>query len=148
MTDFEGLRVTLVPVAGVPKLWPVVRDMLELAVSRSGGRWTMHDVLEAILLGNQQLWVAYDANGTVQAACTTLITVYPNARFVGIQFLGGKAMSLWAEEGWNMMKKFAKDHACVGIEIIGRLGFEKTVKKLGFVKKCAMYEYSLERLHQ
>ncbi len=146
--EFEGCRIALVPSSDCSTLWPVVRPLLKSAVGQSNGRWTLQNVLETLVTGKQQLWVIYEADGNITSAYTTIVSEYPNGKFLGIQFMGGKNFLEWGEEGWEMLKKFALEHDCMGVEAIGRAGLRKHAKRAGFVQRYFVYEHLIERTLQ
>ena len=56
--------ITMVPPNYLNSLWPDVREQLARAIKRSHGRWNMEFLYASILNGNQQLWLAFDAETT------------------------------------------------------------------------------------
>ena len=90
--------------------------------------------------GRQNLWVSYDGNKVIKAAATTLITPYPNKKLLGIQFLGGAESKAWMDVAMPVLRGFAKDNGCSGIEAIGRYGLWGILKHYGFSRSSVTYE--------
>ena len=142
--EFSGCRITLVPQEHIEFIWPKVREMLAPAIERAHGRWTEQDVLDQLLSGKQFLWLAYRNDGAISSAVTTLISQYPSARLLGIQFAGGTDMQLWSASGMAVMKKFAADMGCSGIETGGRSGWGRYLERFGFKQYIVICEHWFE----
>ena len=69
--------ITMVPPNYLNSLWPDVREQLARAIKRSHGRWNMEFLYASILNGNQQLWLAFDAENNIDGVGTTEILQYP-----------------------------------------------------------------------
>lgn len=129
----------LVPTAFCPTEWPNVHDLLEPAVERSNGRWTMGDLLLALCMGDQQLWITKE-DGKIVAALTTQIVDYPSSRMLAVQFLGGKQFDEWSHSLLTLLEEFAKDSQCNGIEAVGRFGFWPFFRSRGYMKAYCTYQ--------
>ena len=59
-----------------------------------------------------------------------------------IQYCAGEAnhMQYVEDKMYNVLDKFAKDTECAGIELIGRPGWGKHVKKRGYEIQSVMYQ--------
>ena len=79
--------IALVPANYLQTLWPDVKDQLSRAIVRSKGRWTMEMLFVSILNGQQHLWVAFDADRSIDGVGTTELVEYPGKRMLAIQFL-------------------------------------------------------------
>ena len=121
-------------------VWKKVREWLAPAVERSHGRWTMEHLFAALCLGQQNLWIAYDAEGHIDGALTTQLVQYPNNSMVACQFLGGTNFDLWSSDMLDMIKHYAKDMGAQGVEAIARFGFWPFFKSEGFTRSYAVFE--------
>ncbi len=137
-------KVTHVPCEHVPMEWGRVYDLLAPAVKRSGGRWTMGDLLSALCTNNQSLWIAYDDERIV-GAMTTQIVTYPNKKMLAFPFIGGTEFSEWWDDMWNLMEQVASDCDCDGIEAVARFGFWPFLKTKGIKKSYITYEKFIQR---
>jgi len=140
------VKVTAVPPVGCPQMWPLVRSMLEPAVRRSGGRWTMEALYMALCMGHQNLWVAYvdDETRRPLAAMTTMIAEYPNSTMLAVQFLGGEEIQEWFGLMVDTLDRYARDCGCAGVEAVARHGFWPWMKKGGYQKVNTVYERLFE----
>lgn len=143
--QFEGLRVALIPWDQWMPLWGRVKEMLQPVAERTGGRWTVDDVAVRLANGHSQLWVAYDHEGIIHAAATTMINNYPSAKMLCVHMVGGTRMSEWMQDGFDLMKRFAADNQCDGVEFYGRSGWAKHMKALGFEKPNVIGTFVFER---
>lgn len=139
----ESYQHMMVPTSFCPTEWPNVHDILEPVVERSGGRWTMADLLLALCMGDQQLWITKDANGEIVAALTSQIVDYPSKRMLAVQFLGGKQFDDWSHDLLSMLEAFAKDAGCHGVEAVGRFGFWPFFKSRDYKKSYCTYQREL-----
>ena len=103
---------------------------IDRACARSNGFLDTDQVIAGIRSGDMQLWLATDGGG----AMVTQITVYPS----GDKYATIISMSC---DDFNQkvhllepVKKWAKHNKCKGIELYGRPGWEKRLKKQGFTK--------------
>lgn len=137
-------RFTLIPVDQCVVVWKDVRDLLEPAVERSHGRWTMEYLLAALCTGQQNLWVAYDEEGYIRGVLTTQIVFYPGSKYLAVQFLGGTDFSEWKDGILSLVERYAGDCGCNGVETVARFGFWPFIKERGYKRSYVTYELDLE----
>jgi len=58
--EYPDYIISLIPINLLYTVWDDAKPHLEKAVKRSGGRWTIDYVHEALLREEQQLWVTLD----------------------------------------------------------------------------------------
>lgn len=133
-------KCSLVPTEEVSRAWMTVRDMLEPAVVRSNGRWSMEHLYYALATGSQWLWVAYDDDWKVAGALTTQIIEYPGSKMMAFQFLGGDDFDGWFEPMLETLESCAKDMGCDGTEGTARFGFKPWLKGAGYNMTYAVYD--------
>lgn len=124
--------VTLVPPEAIREWWPTVGPMLEPAVALSKGRADMISVLQWLLERKYLLWVAYAADYAVKAAFVSREARYPCRSMLAIDFAGGSEHLGWAEEGTRIFRSFARDVGLDGVELVGRPGWQKSLKSHGW----------------
>ena len=137
------IGVFLVPVEFVPREWAAIHDLLEPAVERSAGRWTMKSLLQSLCVGHLHLWIIRDGSEVV-AAATTQFVEYPHRKMLSVQFLGGKGIEDWIDELLIMFERFSRDTQCDGVEAVARFGFWPTMKRNGYSRKYCVYDLILE----
>lgn len=123
-------------------VWYLIHDYMEGAAKYTHGRYTVDDIKNELLKGNQQLWIAYDDK--VYGAVITEITQYPQMRALVMHFTGGIELPKWKNEMLSVLRSFAKDAGCQTIESFGRTGWKKVFSKDGFKSKFMFYELSIE----
>jgi hypothetical protein len=133
------MKISLVPLEYASTAWNQARHWLEPAVEIANGRWTMEHLCAAVMMGNTQLWIAFD-DEKVWGAVTTEVTRYPARTMLSMHFLGGESFEDWYGDMLDNLTRYAKDAGCDGIEGIARFGFWKWLKDDGFNKTSAFYE--------
>jgi hypothetical protein len=141
-----NLDISLVPVGVIHKVLPQVIKYLEISEDWTRGRANVDDILSFILTGQMQLWVALDDSG-VYGQLITEIKQYPRCKMLVVQYCSGEPnhMQYVEDKTYAVLEKFAKEHNCAGIELIGRPGWTKHVAKRGFNVKSVMYQKFFER---
>ena len=122
------LTTSLVPTEQVPTVWREVASMLQKALDTTPGFYDIPSLFEAVLSERQRLWIIFEDNGEdeqapIIAAFTTMIVVYPLANTLAVPFMGGDRMEEWFWEAYEIVKRFAFDHSCSGVEAYGRKGW-------------------------
>jgi hypothetical protein len=110
-----------VPIKDVMYLMPDIGPMLEPAIDRSDGRWTLYDVLALILQGQMHLWIAHD-NEKVIAAMVTRFVDYPRLRSLGLMFIGGSMRKMWLGHEDEVIE-WARANNCTQMEGYARKGW-------------------------
>jgi hypothetical protein len=131
---------TMVPAHAISFMWKEIFPLLEPAIERSHGRWTLTHVFDALYSGQQQLWIGYVNAGEIKFALTTEVANYPNARKLAIHFLGGDDYDEWGSDMTAMLERFAKDAGCSGVEAVARFGFWPMFKDRGYKRPYVTYE--------
>lgn len=137
------MSIGLVPLEYVPMEWPRVFGLLEPAVDRSGGRWSMGSLLGALCRGERQLWTVIVGDELV-AAATTQVVSYPHKCLLSCQFMGGEGFNEWGKDLIATLERYAKDYGCDGFEAIARLGFWPVLKELGYTRDACVYDIMFE----
>ena len=90
-----------------------------------------------------QLWVVFSSEEQViYGYVITEIKPYPNCKMLVVQYCAGEDnhMQFVEDKMYALLDKFAVDMQCAGIELIGRPGWGKHVKKRGFEVQSVMYQ--------
>jgi len=98
--------------------------MLQRALDRGQGQFTLGDIKDRVMEGELQLW-----HGEGYAAVTEVLN-YPQRRVVLVHLAGGDLAPLVEAEG--DLVKFARAVEATGIEIIGRKGWVKALRDRGY----------------
>ena len=134
------MQISLIPVEHINKVWPDIKGFVEQAASYSGGRTEEPDILQDVLSGRSQLWIAFEDK--VHGFVTSQFMNYPRMRVLGLQFTGGTNLSLWDSDMWHVLESWARDSQCKKIEGVGRIGWLRHMKKFGC--EPAFYTYDKE----
>ena len=135
-----GYTIALVPPERVREAWKTAKPHLQAAIDLSHGRWTADYVLAALVLNEQQLWVAFDPEGNIDVAVTSQIAKYPEKSMLAIHFLGGTNFDGWYQNLLDTLTRYARDSGCDAIECVARGGFWKWFQHDGFEKTSVFYE--------
>jgi hypothetical protein len=133
------MKVSLIPIDLVHRVWSQVGPILNLAIAESNGRYVDQDVLKLCAEGRQQLWVMFE-DDVIHAAATTAIIDYPQRRALCGVFLAGDRMKEWNEPFVDMLERFAKDMGCDLVEMSGRKGWARFMKKFNWAQSAVVLE--------
>lgn len=118
-------------------IWPRITPHLTKLCDRHGrDRWTEADLLAECQSGHKQLWIACDPSD-VYCACLTEIVNCPQGRWGRVVALGGHDMRRWIE-GLRTIEAWMKGRGCIGVEIIGRKGWERALARDGYMAESVM----------
>jgi len=138
------IEVSLVPTEYVDTCWGKIEKFIEKAAKYTYGRYTTSNIYDMVMDGDYQLWVAYD-DGVFKGAVVTNIISYPQRKLLGMQFCGGEELSTWKEPMLDILKRFARDSGCEGIESTGRPGWAKVFQNDGYKATWVTYELPIEQ---
>lgn len=108
--DYDLLRLT----------WPRVEPMLSEAAMRDGQ--DINDVLERLIDGDAQLWVAVDGDN-VRVACVTYIV----SRCCHLWICAGSQRQDWISF-LDYIKEWARHHECDRMSLRGRKGWARVFR--------------------
>jgi hypothetical protein len=127
-------------VAGV---WILVEDLIQKACDRSGGFADAEDFKGWLEKGIMQLWVAFD-NKEKKIKCVTVTEVkqYPKYKVCDCRITTGTDYKSWVDFMDNVVN-WARANGCKKMEIFTRPGWERILKRKGFVKTHVQLEKML-----
>lgn len=112
--------------------WKIVGRMLEPAIARSNGQFTLESVYDAIKNRDMQLWVTVDdKRRQILTAMVTAIRVLPTDKVAHLMFVGGTEM----KHSYQFLPgvcEWAKANGCTAVQSHVRKGFRKMLKPHGF----------------
>lgn len=91
-------------------------------------RYTIDDVLEALLAEKMALWIAFDKDNPadpIDAAMVSVILEFPQLREYHLPWCGGRKLWTWAREFDRMTTDAARRHGCAIKTCGGRAGWER-----------------------
>jgi hypothetical protein len=136
-------RITLIPTDYVHTVWEQVRPYLEEAVEYTFGRYGIDDVQHMVLSGSHNLWAAFDDTG-IKGTVVTCFSRYPKALYVTMVFCGGEDGPEWKNAMLKMLRHWAYDNNCDGIEATGRFGWQKIFKADGLLPLWQTFELPID----
>lgn len=131
------MTVTSIPPELVDRYWPDVRQFVIAALDHSENEITEDQLREKVVGKKAQLWAisnpdTLNGNENFVGAAVTEVMTYPNKRALRIVTLSGQKMSAWMEELDKIMQRFARFTKSSHIEAVGRHGFVRRLKPLGY----------------
>lgn len=136
------VQLSLVPTEHVLNVWPQVAGYLKEATDRTSGRYEVDDLLDLILQHGYMLWIAFDADG-IKGTLVTFVQDYPRKKYLYLMFCGGVEGEKWMRPGIDLLKRFAADIGCDGLEATGRYGWSKVFKEDGIKTQWQVFELPL-----
>ncbi len=135
--------VTLVPPEHIPDVWAEVEPLLAPAVNRTSGRFITSDVYQSVMEDGYLLWIAV-TDDKIVGAVVTFFTHYPRKKYLCVQFCGGHSFRVWKKQIFAVIRKFAADNVCDGLEALGRIGWENELKGEGYRHVAQFFEISTD----
>lgn len=132
--------VALVPPDHVEEAWPIALPFMERAAEYTYGRYTADDILDSVTQYDHQLWLTFREGGDAKGAAVTTIKQYPRKRFLDLTFIGGDDGMAWKNEMLDVLRRWARDNHCDGIESSGRLGWARIFKSDGYAPLWQTFE--------
>lgn len=133
------MKASLVLPEHIDTCWERVLPIIAPAVATSHGRYSPHDLYVELCNGQQQLWVCFDDDG-IHGAATTRLVNYPQRRVLSGHFCGGTRMHEWKAPLLGLLERFARDHDCDGMEMLGRRGWERVLDSFGWKPSHVTFE--------
>lgn len=139
------MKVSLVPVEHLGRVWIEVAPLIQRAVSRVSDRYELEDVFELIASGIHTLWIVFDEN-TKDVHCAFVTTVHdlPKCRVLFFEYGGGDGVDDWIDVALPVLEKYAMDIGCSKIEGHGRRGWKPRLVDRGWKETFTAFEKNLE----
>jgi hypothetical protein len=137
------IEVSMVPKQYVDTCWDEIKPYLEKAASYTYGRYTVDDIYTSIVDYDYELWVAFE-NGRIKGAVVTNFVVYPQRKLLCMSFCGGVDLKDWKDSMLSLLRRYARDMGCDGIEATARRGWARVFQNDGFKSNWVTFELPLE----
>lgn len=135
--------ITLIPKEYLEEFWPKAMPFIQMALDEAPGYYRLADVLHNILQDMEALWAVIGDDGDLVCCFTTMINQYPLCKKLLIHHVGGSNIEEWEDECYDILKRYAKDVGCDGINALGRNGWRRKAKERNW-KAVTMYSFELE----
>ena len=132
----------MVPGPMVDGVWDQVSANIAEALRYDSGRFDLEDVREAIRAERAQLWLAFRNAGWI-ATVVTEVQRYPQKSVLRFWCLEGSGVkeNLALE---RVFEPFARRCDCDQLEIIGRAGWERILRPMGYRRQSTVLVRDLE----
>lgn len=125
----------------VRELWPKIKDRIETALGRSNSDFTSEHVRKKLDAGKAQLWVI--ADDEIRAVGVSEFVRLENGRTLCVvSALAGDDLAVW-DHTWEQFEGIARQQGCDGIQIVGRVGWIRYMKRRGFEQPWCVLEKKL-----
>lgn len=136
------IEVSLVPPQYVDSCWGKIENFITKAAEYTYGRFTTSNIYDMVKEGDYQLWIAFDEDKFKGAVVTNIVT-YPQRKLLCMQFCGGEELKDWKDPMLSILRRFAKDLGCDGIESTARPGWAKIFQNDGYAANWVTFELPL-----
>jgi hypothetical protein len=133
------IQVSMVPPQYVDTCWKTIEPYMEKAAEYTYGRYTSDDIYDSLKEYDHHLWVAFDGDKIKGAVVTNIIT-YPRRKILCMSFCGGTELKIWKDPMLELLKQFARDVGCDGIEATARKGWAKVFENDGYKGHWVTFE--------
>jgi hypothetical protein len=139
-------RVFVVSSGDVVSMLPTIMPWLHKMAHWTNGRRSVDDIVQRVLNMESVLWITLTEDGKPSGALITKIEAYPRMRMLHVLHCAGEKgqMDGVADEMYAALDAFAKFNHCVGVEFIGRPGWQKHVEPRGYTVKSISYQKFFE----
>ena len=137
------IQVSMVPKQYIDTCWDEIEPFLEKAARYTYGRYTVDDIKATITDYDHELWVAFEGD-KIKAAVVTNIVAYPTRKLLCMSFCGGEEMSTWLDKLIALLRKYAEEMGCDGLEATARKGWSRVFKNDGYEGKWVTFELPIE----
>ena len=129
--ETEAFRSVRLSPENVLRLWPTLEPMIAKALEHGIDELTTFEICKQALGNSIQVWVTLDDLDQIICATTTRFLVYPNTKSLQIITCTGNGRQ-WKEfyEQHRAVEDFAKANGCSHIQVWGRKGWLRKLKKL------------------
>lgn len=136
--------VTGVPAILVPVLWEQAQPFLQDAIDESNGETNIEITYNELLEGECTLVLIYKEKTVVGAANLRKRDFDTGKSAMFVTLLGGTNMQDWIDDAHYVAKLIAKAAGCSDIYCVGRNGWEKVLKGIGYKRAYTLLSFSIE----
>ena len=135
------IEIKQVDIECVDVFWDKVKNWVYKVVVQSNGRHTLDSTYKLLKQGTMTMFLITDKK-KLCAVYVVQKVYYPAKIVLGILFCGGSKVIREVKKIEKFFLNYAKEQKCDGLEIIGRTGWDKVIKKnnLEFKRTGFFYE--------
>lgn len=135
---------SLVPKQALNQAWLDIIHLVRKFIPHAHGRATELSIYQELVKNICQLWVAFDENDGNKpvAFVVTRINEWPARKMLTYEYIGAEDNMLgsWFDDMSQLTERYAKELGLDGVESVGRPGWEKILKKMGWQRRFVVYE--------
>lgn len=135
--------VTGVPAILVPVLWGQAKQFIADAVEHSNDETSIDIIYENLIQKDAVLVIIYKGHDLYGAAIAREREYESGKKAICITQLGGLNMQEWISDAHDVACKIGRALGCTEIYCIGRSGWEKTLKGIGYAKAYTVLSTSI-----
>lgn len=120
--------------------WPIAKAFLHPALMQGDEDWP--EVEAALTSNEQQLWAIMDGSRVI-ASAVTRIALTRGGEVVEVYLVGGDDHRRWLAALNDTIAVSARDVGCIAMRAYGRVGWLKSLGRLGWKAKTVAYERKL-----
>lgn len=123
---------------GIPKIhqinecWSEISPFLEKGIEYSNGELSIDSILEKINSSQIILITIFEDGKLIAVVSLEQCTFDTGKRILNIQLAGGENLDQWFEQIEQIAYGFAKQYDCSEVYIVGRKGWAKKLKSVGY----------------
>lgn len=141
--DISELKVFQFTGEAAISIWPEVTPLVDLGLAQGCGEKNSDDLLQGVISGQLQLFVARDKD-KVHAVMITAILQYPQYKTIFIETMAGRGLVKMIKEYWPIFTLWAKDNGAIAIEGTTRPSVTRLLRKVNMRKVYDVVRVSLE----
>lgn len=114
--------------------WDEISPLLSLAIDYSNGELDLESVKSRINSGEVMVAAVFNDGNLIAAVTFEQVVFETGKRVLNIQLAGGTDIDLWFDGVENLANALAERYLCDDIYIIGRKGWVRKMKSLGYTE--------------
>lgn len=126
------ITITLPKLEHIVAHWNQIAPFLEKGIEFSNGEICIESIKEKLIDREIMLSVVFKDEQMIAAVTFEQITFDTGKRVLNIQLAGGDYLDEWFAQMEQLANDLAKHYSCEDIYIIGRKGWVKQMKRLGY----------------
>lgn len=120
-------------------------EAFTIALDFSDGEVTAGDLLDMAMEERVQAWVALDVEKREPIGfAATEVVRYPRMSCLRVTVLQGPPFDRWKDRALEVFQEFAASQGLDNIEVVGRLGWERKLRDMGFRKRYVVLTKEVE----
>lgn len=130
-----------VPIELIENARKEVTPFIDKVIPYTGGRYETEDIFDFLKDGRMTLWVCFHAmDQKINGIVVTYELEYPRKRVFNILLCAGKGLKECYKPMLELLEKVAKKRKCDSIEVNGRQGWMRLMKKDGYKEVTRLIE--------